>query len=103
MHISRQGVERYQPGPITDPPIAASAWSASFDGKATWKDAVVVAGAPTWLVAGPDVTSPPGAAAVLPDSPWTVPALKFANGSEVVIRDEDFEGDEQPPAIYLTG
>lgn len=101
MHLSRQGVERYQPGPITNPAIDPATWSASFDGGVTWVASAVINSAPTWLVAGPSVSSLPGGATRLPDTAWVVPALKFTNGSETVIRDESFDDDQRPPAIYL--
>jgi hypothetical protein len=101
VHLSRQGIERYQPGPTTDPPVDPSIWSASFDGGNTWRDADVVNDAPTWLVAGPDAVSP-GSAIVLADTAWIVPALRFTNGAEIIIRDASFDEEHRPPAIYLT-
>lgn len=101
MRLSRQGVEHYKPGPTTDPAVDPADWSASFDGSETWVAAEVVENAPAWLVAGPDATDP-GDATVLPDVEWLVPALKFANSPETIIRDQSFDGDQQPPAIYLT-
>ena len=101
MHLSRQGVERYQPGPTTTPAIAASLWEASFDGGTTWHPAEVVSSAPTWLVAGPAAPSP-GAAYVLPDTAWVVPSLRFVNAPETIIRDATFPDDQRPPTIHIT-
>lgn len=103
MRLSRQGVERYEPGPTTTPPIDPALWLASFDGGLTWVAATVAGGQPTWLVAGPAVASPPAGATKLPDVEWLVPAVKFDNAPETIIRDESFDADQQPPAIYLTG
>lgn len=103
MHLSQQGVERYQPGPVTVPAIDPADWSASFDGGTTWHAADPVDGQPTWLVAGPSVTAPPAGAIQLADAPWVVPAMKFTNGPETVIRDASFDDKQRPPAIYLNG
>jgi hypothetical protein len=100
VHLSKYGIERYQPGPSTTPTVPATAWKASFDDGATWHDATDVGGAPTWLVAGP-LASPPGSAIVLPDVAWLVPALRFDSSPEVIIRDATFDDDQRPPAIHL--
>lgn len=102
MHLSKTGIERYQPNPSTTPTISASLWEASFDDGTTWVAAQVVSGAPTWLVAGPDATSP-GSATVLPDGvAWVVPALRFSNPPELIVRDATFDEGQRPPTIHLT-
>lgn len=101
MHLSKTGVERYQPGPSTTPAVDATLWEASFDDGATWVAATVISNAPTWLVAGPHATSP-GSAVVLSDVAWVVPALRFANAPELIVRDATFPEGQRPPTIHLT-
>jgi hypothetical protein len=100
VRLSRYGIERYQPGPTTTPTVPAADWEASFDGGITWHAAEVISSAPTWLVAGP-LAATPGDAYVLPDLPHIVPAIRFANAPELIVRDETFDDDQRPPTIHL--
>lgn len=99
MRLLPGGVERYRPRPTTDPAIAASQWQASFDGGLTWVNAsvqtdLIPAGEPTWLLAHATVASPPVGATVMPDLEWVIPAIRFANDPELIVR--------AGPVVYLT-
>ena len=92
MKLARHARKFYRLELTTDPPVAASAWEASFDDGATWDQATVIDGTSAWLVAGPDA-DPGTAVAVLTES--VTPLLRAIDSPEIL------DGEGEAPKIYL--
>lgn len=89
MNLDRLAREYYRVAVTTDPVSTSTDWAATFDGGATWVDAVDVDGDSAWLVAGPDAD--PDDAVVITAS--MTPRLRMVDNPEIVVR--------RAPSIYL--
>lgn len=81
MQLNPWGRELYDPRPATAP--AVGDWEATFDEGATWHEATLVEGHPTWLLAGPRVEVGDAVAVI---TGRTQPILRSVSNPELIAR-----------------
>lgn len=99
MRLDAQAREFYVLAISLDPPVAVTAWEASFDGGATWAPAVATSGRTDtgetvtgsgWLLTGPDCGKPlpdgVPATTVAPPTEGLQPKIRLVDDPEVVVR-----------------